>query len=278
MASKLNESTMSSRKLDQFPDEELVEMIEKFDELRLGAHREGRFLDADAAKKKIKELNDALDKRRKKDMNMKHNIEKGRLDNEFSIELDQFNTHWDEKIKKYKEECTKLEELLLEKQKSDFENYEMNLEENIALKPKDSAKLLEAKNQINMLAKNQEYQDAHNLQLKMLKLEHEEENKYRIERETKIRNHLDQLATRQKNEHNSLRKKIITGLEELEIKREKEYEMLLHKYNNLKKTVENQQSMETQMYEKSVRTANKLNRSTLNNFNKGSGVKKDKGY
>lgn len=43
-----------------------------------------------------------------------------------------------------------------------------------------------------MLAKNQEYQDAHNLQLKMLKQEQEEENKYRIERENKIRNHLDQ--------------------------------------------------------------------------------------
>ena len=60
-------------------------------------------------------------------------------------------------------------------------------------------------------AKNQEYQDAHNLQMKMLKLENDEENKYRIERENKIRNHLDQLANRQRNEHNSLRKKIITG-------------------------------------------------------------------
>merc|ERR1712146_687199 len=101
---------------DQFPDDEIIEMIKKFDDLRL------------QAQKKIKELNDGLDKRNKKNMGMKHNIEKGRLDNEFSIELDQFNMHWDEKIKKYKEECTKLEELLLEKQKSDFGNYEMNLE------------------------------------------------------------------------------------------------------------------------------------------------------
>jgi len=199
----LNESQMSSRKLDQFPDDEIIEMIKKFDDLRLTAQREGRFLDAEQAKKKIKELNDGLDKRNKKNMGMKHNIEKGRLDNEFSIELDQFNMHWDEKIKKYKEECTKLEELLLEKQKSDFENYEMNLEKSIPLKPKDSARLLEAKNQINMLAKNQEYKDAHHLQLKMIKLENDEENKYRIEREQKIRNHLDQLATKQRNEHNS---------------------------------------------------------------------------
>lgn len=119
------------RKLDQYPDEELVEMINKFDELRIISHKEGRFLDAGQAKKKIQELNVALEKRRKKDMGMKHNIEKGRLDNEFKTELDQFNIHWDDKITKYKEECTKLEELLLEKQKQDFEKYEMSLEESI---------------------------------------------------------------------------------------------------------------------------------------------------
>ena len=267
---RLNESQMSSRKLDAFPEEELMEMVEKFDELRLNAQKEGRFQDAEQAKNKIKELNDALSKKRKKDMNSKHTIEKGRLDNEFSNEQDQFNLHWDEKISKYKAECTKLEELLLDKQRSDFEKYEMSLEESISQKPKDSAKLQDTKNQINQLAKNQEYKDAHHLQVKAMKLEAEEDSKYKIERENKIRNYLDQLAQKQKNEHNSLRKKIITGQEELEIKREKEYEMLLHKYNNLKRSIENQQIMETQLFEKSVRTNKELNRSTVTSFLKKS--------
>lgn len=237
-------------------------MIKKFDELRQCAQKEGRFLDADQAKNKVKELNDALGRRKKRYMGQKHNIEKETLDNEFSSELDQFNMHWDEKIRKYKEECTKLEELLLDKQKNDFEKYEMGLEESIPQRPKDSARLLEAKNMIEQLAKNQEYKDAHHLQSKMLKLMREEDDKYKVERELKIRNLLDQLATKQRNEHNSLRKKIITGLEELEIKREKEYEMLLHKFNNLKRSIENHQSMETQLFEKSVRTNRELNRST----------------
>lgn len=47
--------------------------------------------------------------------------------------------------------------------------------------------------------------------------------------------------------------------------------MLLNKYNNLKKTIENQQTMESQLFEKSVRTNTKLNRNTMNNFNKTSG-------
>ena len=140
----MNESRMTSStrmNLEQYPEDELVDMIEKFDQLRMHAQEERRYLDADKAKKKIKQLTAALEVRKKKDMNTKHYVEKNKLDNEFSTELDQFNKHWDDKIMKYKEECTKLEELLLEKQKQDFENYELSLEQNIPDRPKDSPKV-----------------------------------------------------------------------------------------------------------------------------------------
>ena len=199
-------------------------------------------------------------------MNTKHYVEKDKLDNEFSTELDQFNQHWDDKILKYKEECTKLEELLLEKQKQDFENYELSLEQNIPDRPKDSPKVLEFKHQIEQLANNQDYKEAHNIQQKLIKLMTEEQNKYNFERENKQKNLLEQFIAKQRNEHNSLRKKIITGLEELEIKREKEYEMLLHKYNNLKRQIESSQVMETQLFEKSVRTSSMMNKTSQSNF------------
>ena len=48
---------------------------EKFDNLRLESHRQGRFLDAEAAKNKLKKLNDALDKVKKKEMKGKHHLE-----------------------------------------------------------------------------------------------------------------------------------------------------------------------------------------------------------
>ena len=140
----VNESRMTSASrmnLDQYPEDELADMIYKFDQLRMMAQEERRYLDADKAKKKIKQLSTALDARKKKDISVKHYVEKDKLDNEFSTELYQFNLHWDDKIQKYKEECTKLEELLLEKQKQDFENYELSLEQNISNQPKDSPKV-----------------------------------------------------------------------------------------------------------------------------------------
>lgn len=182
-------------------------------------------------------------------------------------------SHWDEKIARYKEECTKLEEMLLEKQQKDFAEYENNLHNTLPTRFKDSAKLIEAKAMVQKLANNQEYKDAHYLQQKVLKMEQEEEEKFKVERETKIRLMLEQYIQKQKTEHATLRKKILTGLEELELKKEREYEMLMLKYSNMKKTIDTQQNMETQMFEKTIRTNSSLpadpgdlNRSTMTNL------------
>lgn len=269
---QMNESRMTSasalKNLDQYPEEELVDMINQFDELRISAQEERRYLDADKAKKKITQQTAALETRRKYDIKMKHNVERSKLDEEFSNELDQFNYHWDEKIQKYKEECTKLEELQLNKQQQDFDQYQASLEENLPSRPKDGPKVLEFKKQIELQANNQDYEAAHQIQQKMLKLSQEEESKFQYERDNKIRHLIEQFANKQKNEHSSLRKKIITGLEELEIKREKEYEMLLHKFNNLKSQIESSQNTETRLFEKSKRSTNKLRQSVMSNYDK----------
>lgn len=44
-------------------------------------------------------------------------------------------------------------------------------------------------------------------------------------------------------EYDSLRKRILNGMDELEIQRKKEYDRLYLKYNNLKKNIETQQNM-----------------------------------
>lgn len=156
--------------------------------------------------------------------------------------------------------------MLIDKQAKDFQQYEDNLNKTAPNKYKESAKLIEAKAMVQKLANNQDYKDAHYLQQKVLKMEQEEDEKFQVERENKIRLVLDQYATKQKNEHNTLRKKMLTGLEELELKKQKEYEMLLLKYNNQKKTIDTQQNMETQLFERTVRTNRDLNRSTMTNL------------
>ena len=75
--------------------------------------------------------------------------------------------------------------MLLEKQRKDYEEYEGNIQKSLTGKPKDSAKLIECKAMVQKLANNQEYKDAHYLQQKVLKMEQEEDEKFKIERENK---------------------------------------------------------------------------------------------
>ncbi len=170
--------------------------------------------------------------------------------------MEAFSNHWNEKITNYQEECKKMENELIEHNKAQLEEYRNFLEESVPQKPKDSTKLIQLKHQIDMLAKNQDYKDAHYLQQKAYEVEKVEYEKYLIERETKINNLLEQKINFHQNEYNSLRKRILNGLDELEIQRKKEYDRLFLKYNNLKKNIENHQAMQSIMLEKSIAHSN----------------------
>jgi hypothetical protein len=74
-----------------------------------------------------------------------------------------------------------------------------------------------------------------------------------MERTKKIENLLDQKISQQKTDYNSLRKRILKGLDELEIQRKGEYDRLFMKYNNLKKNIEVQQTRHSNMLEKSMK-------------------------
>lgn len=94
------------------------------------------------------------------------------------------------------------------------------------------------------------------MQQRAFDLEKEEYEKYLIERDKKIANLLDQKITFHQNEYNSLRQRILNGMDELEIQRKKEYERLFLKYNNLKKNIENHQMMQSIQLEKSMAYSN----------------------
>lgn len=236
-------------------EEEIMQLLEELDMIREESVEEGRYLDADNAKNKMKQINLVLDKKRKRNMKNKHGLEKNKLDEDFENEMQSFSAFWDEKIMKYQEECRQLEKMLLTKNQEELEDYNQSLNKTIPLKFKPSPKMLEMHGTLNQLLKNQEYRDAHYLQQKICILEKTEEEKYFYERDRKIEHLLESMKTRHNQEYNTLKKKIILGLEELEINRKKEYEKLLLKFNNIKKNIENQHNMESYYFEKSVKVS-----------------------
>lgn len=246
-------------------EDELVTLIEDLDMIREESVEEGRYLDADNAKKKIKEVNTVLDKKRKKNMKNKHSLEKTKLEEDFDNEMQSFSSFWGDKIMKYQEECKQLEQMLLSKNQEELQDYNESLNKTIPLKFKPSPKMLEMHATLNQLLKNQDYKDAHYLQQKICVLEKQEEEKYFYDRDKKIDNLLETMKTRHNQEYNTLKKKIILGLEELEINRKKEYDKLLLKFNNIKKNIENQHNMETHYFDKSVK-ASQISKSMRNQY------------
>ena len=256
---------MEKRRVMKLTEEEILQLLSELDMIRQESVEEGRYLDADNAKNKMKQVNQILDKKRKRNMKNKHNLEKNKLDEDFENEMQSFSAFWDEKIMKYQEECRQLEKMLLTKNQEELEDYNQSLNKTIPLKFKPSPKMLEMHATLNQLLKNQEYKDAHYLQQKICVLERKEEEKYFYERDRKIEHLLESMKQRHNQEYNTLKKKIILGLEELEINRKKEYEKLLLKFNNIKKNIENQHNMESYYFEKSVK-ASQISKSMKNHY------------
>ncbi len=208
---------------------------------------------------------DALDRYRKKDAKNRHLVEKNKLEEDFTLEIKAFTDHWSDKIVNYQTECKKMEQELLVNNQSGLEDYRRYLDENVAERAKDSSRLLDMRIQLEQLVKNEEFKDAHYMQQRCYELEIQEQEKYRIERLKKIEVLIDQKISQQQTDYNSLRQRILNGLDELEIQRKGEYDRLLLKYNNLKKNIENQQTMQSYMLEKSLKTQS-LQQSIRNYF------------
>lgn len=147
-----------------------------------------------------------------------------------------------------------MEQELIEHNKKSLEEYRTYLEETVPLKPKDSTKLINVKSQIENLVRIEEYKEAHHMQQRAFEMEKQEQEKWIMERNKKIENLMDQKVSLHQNEYNSLRKRILVGLDELELQRKNEYDRLFLKYNNLKKNIANNQTMQSYMLEKSMKS------------------------
>lgn len=244
---------MEKRKVEAMDEEELLRTTEKVEEVRVEAVRDGRFLDADNAKKMLKLLRDCLERLKRKDVKARHALRKNKLEEDFQAEVESFTALWNQKLLSYQEECQRLEDEHLEANRHDLERYRQELDETLPPRPKDSMRMLELKARIEQLVRVQEYKDAHYIQQKAHELERAEMEKYTLERQRKLENLLDQRILHHQNEYNSLRKRVLNGLDELELQRKNEYDRLFLKFNNLRKNIESQQSMQSYMVEKSMR-------------------------
>ena len=104
---------------------------------------------------------------------------------------------------------------------------------------KQSAELLNLRKIQTNLAKQKDYQEAHQVQQKGNELEEKERQQFMDTRHKKILAAEAKLMQKQQNEMNALRKKLENKMNEYLKKREQEHNQILQAYENSKKQIEN---------------------------------------
>ncbi|CAI2376064.1 unnamed protein product [Moneuplotes crassus] len=229
---------------------DIEEFIEILEEHCKNCENEGKYVEAEMAKNRIKEL-----KEQKKQMDLEEllnrqqneNIE---LEETHILEFNNFNQDWDKRMNAFQVHSSTLIKDLEQKHINKHEEWKEKLDERIPIKFKPSSELLNLRRiQIN-LAKQKEYKEAHQVQIRAQKLEKEEQASYNEDRNGKIMKSEEKLFQQQDNEMEALRKRIIAGENEQKKQRALELERMFQRYQNVKKELENQHKMEKIRLEK----------------------------
>ena len=253
----INENPNARENEDQVDDKpqdegeaDIEEFIEILEEHCKNCENEGKYVEAEMAKNRIKEL-----KEQKKQMDLEElmnrqqneNIE---LEETHILEFNNFNQDWDKRMNAFQIHSSTLIKDLEQKHITKHEEWKEKLDEKIPIKFKPSSELLNLRRiQIN-LAKQKEYKEAHQVQIRAQRLEKEEKSRYDEERNVKIMKSEEKLFQQQDNEMEALRKRIIAGENEQKKQRALELERMFQRYQNVKKELENQHKMEKIRLEK----------------------------
>ena len=115
----------------------------------------GRYVEAEMAKKRIKELKEKDDFGKKHQIKSKHVNEKSQLEEAHLNEFNQFNEFWDRKMEEFAEQAKAIEQQMMEKHENELQRFYEELDKVVPVKPKDSAELLNLRKIQESLAKQQ---------------------------------------------------------------------------------------------------------------------------
>lgn len=229
---------------------ETIEDIESYinslnlEKLRLV--EEGKYVEAENIKQKIKEVKENYEGRNKIAIADQHENEMKALEEEYNRELMYFHESWDERFRELQDKSRKEEDSLIENQEKEMQALYDYLEETLPklIFLKHSKEYLDLR-QIEMnMVKQELYLEAHRIKLKADALLKEEEDKFNKEKEKKIKIKIDKLKKKQSLERNTLKEKLTIEAEISKKTKSDELEKLIHKFKNKKVDLEIQQKQE----------------------------------
>lgn len=194
-------------------------------------NKEGKFIEANLASQKISELKRTKDLKIIKSAENRQIEEKNVLENKQYNELNQFNEEMDEKFKQLNDRFASLQSQLFDKHQNEIKQYIEKFEnETNRTTPKPSKELITLNKQMDLYAKKKDYQNAHDIQVKIMKLSKKEKEGFLKQRASKLNQEIQNIKQRQANEMTALSLKLENQYNEFKKERAINLEKIFLKY------------------------------------------------
>merc|ERR1711918_276189 len=225
----------SSPQLEDGNNEESVQdFLRILEEHRAECEAQGKYVEAEIAKKRLDELQEHEANRQKEAMRSRQITERLGVEEAHMMEFQQFNAIWDKKMEEFKANAKQLVDNMKKKHSNELFRFKERLQKSQPYRPKFSKELLNTRKIQETLAKMKQYAEAHKVELKKLRSQHAH----------KLAAQEMQFAQRQTAELAALEKRIETARQEHKIQRQQDLERLLQRYQNVKSELEAQQKIE----------------------------------
>lgn len=224
--------------------EAVTEFLHILEEHRQNCVRQGKYIEADIAAKRLKELKQHEENRKQEGLRSTQISQRLAIEESHMIEFQEFNSMWDSKMKEYELRAGELLEAMRQRHVLDQKEFKRRAGDEPQRKPKFSKELLDLRCIEVTLAKQGAYVDAQKVKERADALEDAELERIQAERAQHAANAEVKFLQKQEQELSALRQRIQAGAEEQRKARKLDLERLLQRYNNTKAELEAIQNTE----------------------------------
>lgn len=229
-------------------DQAVQDFLRILDEHRRHCEREGKYLEAETAARRLRELRQHEENRRREAMRSRQTAERLGIEEAHMLEFEQFNAIWEQRMQEYERSAEEGLEKLKEKHLAEIMAFQEEWQNKLPRKPKLSKELLNMRKIQDTLARQERYQEAQKIKFKADEREAWELARLQDQLSQTLAAKEQRIRQKQHQELTGLAKRIQRGREEYKKLRQVELERRLQRYKNVKDDLTAKQKIETNQF------------------------------
>ena len=236
--------------------QDIYKSMVQFNKERIECEKNFQFVEAGKIKDHLKKLGEEYVRVSLNMLRERQEVEKEGLEGEYEKEVDGLNAKWEEELNNNEQDTERQYQEIQQRQQEEMEAEQEKLRKNAAKEIKMSPEILNMEHQINLLVKDQRYNEAAVVQKKLEVLRDKRVQKGSFNMDESIRSRLEAINKRQENEIAALEKRIAANRESLFKAKDLEFDQLNSRFRVYREKLDNNHINEFIREEKRVKTFN----------------------